>query len=118
VKLPVEPDGIAAATFWAKPQLVAELTARVVDPGHNVAPAGGNASDGVADGVTEALCAGVDVLGAAVADADVVAAADFDGLFTVVGEPPPVNQRMPPAIAATTSRTNRRMTPRAPERPL
>jgi hypothetical protein len=117
VKLPLAPAGIAAATLIAKGQLVAALTATVVDPVHSVAPAGGNASDGVADGVMVALWTwdGV-LLPAVVDDFDPVAEVDFDGLVAVVGEPPPANQRAPPTIAAMTRIARRMITPREPEK--
>src|SRR5665647_510028 len=108
---------MAAATFCANSQLVAALTATVVEPEQSVAPLGGNASDGVADGVTVALCTLDGVPEALLPEADVLA----DGDFVVapepaVGEPPPVNQSTPPTIAAITSSANRMMAPRAPEK--
>src|SRR5665647_1260238 len=108
---------MAAATLSANSQLVAALTATVVEPEHNVAPLGGNVSDGVADGVTVALCTLDEVPLALLPEADVLADGDFDvAPASAVGEPPPVNQSTPPMIAAMTSRASRMMTPRAPDK--
>jgi hypothetical protein len=118
MNVPEAPGGMASTTLVANSQLVVELTASVVEPWHRVEPAGGNASTGVPVGVLGAVAdAETDVEPLVFAD-DAAPLADFDvaALDEPAGAPPPLNQRMPPMTAMSTSTPRRIITPREPER--